>query len=102
MTSGSNVGEIPPSPPAQVLGLIAGAFVSKALAVAAQLDVAEHLSRSPLTADELGAFRLVGADEYFGLLMPRAGAALTLPDGTRENVRAAIADNLAQDIQDEL
>lgn len=62
------------------------------MTVAAVSDLGGGMRRITFVADELGAFRLVGADEYFGLLMPRAGAALTLPDGTRENVRAAIAD----------
>lgn len=50
------------------------------------------MRRITFAADELADFRRVGADEYFGLLMPRPGAVLTLPDGDRENVRAAIAD----------
>lgn len=62
------------------------------MTVAAVSDIAGGLRRVTFSAKEFGAFRLVGADEYFGLLMPRPGAALTLPDGSRENVRAAIAD----------
>ncbi|MFW5470581.1 siderophore-interacting protein [Knoellia sp. CPCC 206435] len=62
------------------------------MTVAAVSDLGGGMRRITFVADELRDFRLVGADEYFGLLMPRAGAALTLPDGTRENVRAAIAD----------
>lgn len=62
------------------------------MTVAAVSDLGGGMRRITFTADELGGFRRVGADEYFGLLMPRAGAALTLPDGTRQNVRAAIAD----------
>lgn len=62
------------------------------MTVAAVSDLGGGMRRITFTADELGDFRLVGADEYFGLLMPRLGTALTLPDATRENVRAAIAD----------
>jgi NADPH-dependent ferric siderophore reductase len=62
------------------------------MTVAAVSDLGGGMRRITFTAQELGEFRLVGADEYFGRLIPRAGAALTLPDGARENVRAAIAD----------
>ena len=62
------------------------------MTVAAVSDIGGGMRRITFVADELRDFRLVGADEYFGLLMPRAGAALTLPDASRENVRAAIAD----------
>lgn len=62
------------------------------MTVAAVTDLGGGMRRITFGADELGAFRLVGADEYFGLLVPRAGATLTLPDAGRENVRAAIAD----------
>lgn len=62
------------------------------MTVAAVSDIGGGMRRITFSAEELGEFRLVGADEYFGLLMPRPGATLTLPDGSRENVRAAIAD----------
>lgn len=62
------------------------------MTVAAVSELGGGMRRLTFSADELGSFRRVGADEYFGLLMPRAGATLTLPDATRENVRAAIAD----------
>ena len=62
------------------------------MTVAAVDDLGGGMRRITFTADELGSFRRVGADEYFGLLMPRAGAVLTLPHATRQNVRAAIAD----------
>lgn len=62
------------------------------MTVAAVSDIGGGMRRITFSAEELGEFRLVGADEYFGLLMPRPGAMLTLPDGSRENVRAAIAD----------
>lgn len=62
------------------------------MTVAAVSDLGGGMRRITFSADAFGEFRLVGADEYFGLIMPRPGAALTLPDGTRDNVRAAIAD----------
>ncbi|MEO7269045.1 MAG: siderophore-interacting protein [Knoellia sp.] len=62
------------------------------MTVAAVSDLGGGMRRVTFSADDFGDFRLVGCDEYFGLLMPRPGAALTLPDGSRENVRAAIAD----------
>lgn len=62
------------------------------MTVAAVSDLGGGLRRITFSAQEFGDFRLVGVDEYFGLLMPQPGATLTLPDGSRENVRAAIAD----------
>lgn len=62
------------------------------MTVAAVSDLGGGMRRITFAAEELGDFRRVGADEYFGLLMPRPGAALTMPDADRENVRAAIAD----------
>lgn len=62
------------------------------MTVVAVSDIGGGMRRVTFTAEEFGEFRLVGADEYFGLLMPRPGAALTLPHDTRVNVRAAIAD----------
>ncbi|MFC7490337.1 MULTISPECIES: siderophore-interacting protein [unclassified Knoellia] len=62
------------------------------MTVAAVSDLGGGMRRITFSAEEFANFRLVGCDEYFGLLMPRRGAALTLPDGSRENVRAAIAD----------
>ncbi len=62
------------------------------MTVAAVSDLGGGMRRITFAADELGSFRRVGADEYFGLLMPRGGGTLTLPDASRENVRAAIAD----------
>ncbi|WP_353952123.1 siderophore-interacting protein [Knoellia sp. S7-12] len=62
------------------------------MTVAAVSDLGGGMRRITFSAEDFGDFRLVGCDEYFGLLMPRPGAALVLPDGSRENVRAAIAD----------
>lgn len=62
------------------------------MTVAAVSDLGGGMRRITFSAEEFGDFRLVGCDEYFGLLMPQPGAPLTLPDGSRENVRAAIAD----------
>ncbi|CAN7228626.1 siderophore-interacting protein [Knoellia sp. LjRoot47] len=62
------------------------------MTVAAVSDLGGGMRRITFVADELADFRRVGADEYFGLLMPRPGATLTMPEDGRENVRAAIAD----------
>lgn len=62
------------------------------MTVAAVSDLGGGMRRITFVADELADFRRVGADEYFGLLMPRPGASLTMPEDGRENVRAAIAD----------
>ncbi|WP_404386653.1 siderophore-interacting protein [Knoellia locipacati] len=61
------------------------------MTVAAVSDLGGGMRRITFAADELADFRRVGADEYFGLLMPRPGAGLTLPDADSDNVRAAIA-----------
>ena len=48
--------------------------------------------RITLRADALAGFRTVGADEFFGLLMPGASGRLVLPDAERVNIRAAVAE----------
>ena len=48
--------------------------------------------RITLGAGEFAGYGTVGADEYFGLLMPGPSGRLTLPDPDRVNIRAAVAD----------
>ena len=50
----------------------------------------DHLRRITFHAPEFGPWRTSGADEYFGLLVPR-GDELAFPTDERLNVRAAIA-----------
>ncbi|PRY55656.1 NADPH-dependent ferric siderophore reductase [Knoellia remsis] len=61
------------------------------MTVTAVRDLGHGLRRITFSANEFGDFRVCGADEYFGLVFPRGGAELTLPD-PGENVRAAIAE----------
>ena len=56
--SASNEDTVPP--PAAMMGLITGYWVSQAVGVVAQLGVADHLADGPRTSDELA--RIVGAD----------------------------------------
>ena len=60
--------------------------------VARVVDLNPVMRRITLTAPELAEYRLLGPDEYFGLLMPGADGRLHLPDPERTNVRTAIAD----------
>lgn len=62
------------------------------MTVAATSDLGGGLRRITFTATEFATYVLCGADEYFGLIMARPGTELVMPDGTRENLRAAIAD----------
>lgn len=62
------------------------------MTVAATRDLGGGLRRITFSAPEFATYELCGADEYFGLLMARPGTELVMPDGTRENLRAAIAD----------
>ena len=57
MTAGS-ASDVPP--PAAMMGLITGYWVSQAVGVVAQLGVADHLTAGPRSGDELA--RAVGAD----------------------------------------
>ena len=62
------------------------------MTVAAVSNLGGGMRRITFVADELADFRRVGADEYFGLMMPRPGTSLRMPEDGCENVRAAIAD----------
>jgi len=64
-------------------------------------DLGGGLRRITFTAPEFATFERCGADEYFGLVMARPGAELTLPDGAHENVRAAIAE-MPEDVRPNL
>ena len=60
--------------------------------VARVVDLNPVMRRITLTAPEFAEYRLLGPDEYFGLLMPGADGRLHLPDPERTNVRAAISE----------
>ena len=61
------------------------------MTVAGTADLAPNVRRITFRADEFANHALTGADEYFGLLMPPAGATgLTMPSEDRINVRQAI------------
>ncbi|MFC4851966.1 siderophore-interacting protein [Actinophytocola glycyrrhizae] len=61
------------------------------MTVANTVDLAPAVRRITFRADEFADHTLTGADEYFGLLMPPAGAtAVTMPSADRINVRQAI------------
>ena len=61
------------------------------MTVTAVVEVNDAVRRLTFTAPELRDFVLGAPDEYFGLIFPRPGAVLSLPDAARGNVRAAIA-----------
>ncbi len=72
------------------------------MTVANTVDLSPHVRRVTFRAAEFAEFRPTGADEYFGLLMPPAGAAtLTMPGADRINVRQAIR-RLPEDLQPDL
>jgi NADPH-dependent ferric siderophore reductase len=48
--------------------------------------------RITLRADAFAGLCTVGADEFFGLLMPGASGRLVLPDPERVNIRAAVSE----------
>ena len=58
--------------------------------VSAVTDLGEGVRRLTLTGAGLRSFERVGADEYFGLVMPKGP--LVMPDPERRDVRAAVAD----------
>lgn len=61
------------------------------MTVLANVELGGGMRRVTFEAPGLETFRRVGADEYFGLVMPRRGRALTMPDPTSPDVRAAVA-----------
>lgn len=63
-----------------------------AMTVVAVTDLGAGMRRVTFEAPELATFECCGPDEYFGLLMPRPGRGLVLPDPEPLNVRAAVAD----------
>lgn len=54
-------------------------------------DPAPLVRRLTLESRELRGFRRMGADEYFGLVMPRAGVPLHLPRGRGADFRSEVA-----------
>lgn len=64
-----------------------GTFIAT---VTAAKDLAPQLRRVTFTAPELAHLQLGGADEYVGVIMPKPGAELSLPDPSIKNVRAAV------------
>jgi NADPH-dependent ferric siderophore reductase len=72
------------------------------MTVTAATDLSPHVRRITFRAAEFAEHRLTGPDEYFGLLMPPAGAdTLTMPSEDRINVRQAIR-KLPEDQQPDL
>ena len=63
-----------------------------AMTVVDVADLGGGMRRVTFEAPELESFATCGPDEYFGLMMPRPGRALVLPDPEPLNVRAAIAE----------
>lgn len=62
------------------------------MTVVAVADLGGGMRRVTFEAPELAGFEPVGPDEYFGLVMPRPGRDLVMPDPQPLNVRASIAD----------
>lgn len=60
--------------------------------VIAVTSPAASVRRITLRAAEFVGLECVGADEYFGLLMPGGSGQLVLPDAERFNIRAAVAE----------
>jgi NADPH-dependent ferric siderophore reductase len=54
-------------------------------------DLGCGMRRLTFAAEPFGSFERSGPDEYFGLLIPRAGTELHLPDPAQVNVRAEVA-----------
>jgi NADPH-dependent ferric siderophore reductase len=71
-----------------------------AMTVVAVADLGGGMRRVPFEAPELTDFTCCGPDEHVGLMMPRPGHALVLPDPEPLNVRASIADLAENDRPD--
>lgn len=71
------------------------------MTVSRVVELGEGVRRLTFASVALRDFERVGADEYFGLLMPRRGAPLVMPDPQRRDCRAAVAD-IAEDVRPDL
>lgn len=81
----------PPSPVVSAAPLGRPDTPQLATTVEAVTDLGGGMRRIRLTAPGLATFRRTGPDEYVGLLMPRAGRPLVLPDPASPDLRAAVA-----------
>lgn len=61
-------------------------------------DLAPHLRRVTLHAPDFTTFDITGADEWIGLIMPKPGEKLHMPDPDNINIRAAVK-NLPVDLR---
>jgi ubiquinone/menaquinone biosynthesis C-methylase UbiE len=84
--------------PAQMMQLISGGFISKGLAVAAGLNIAEQLGRGPKAADELANALDVDASSLFRLLrmLASVGVFREHEDGRFSNTD--LSDTLRADV----
>lgn len=71
------------------------------MTVSRVVDLSASVRRLTFTSEDLRHFERVGADEYFGLLMPRRGVPLVMPDPERRDCRAAVAD-IDEDVRPDL
>jgi hypothetical protein len=77
---GAESGLNEPQPPQQLLQMIVGSWVSRAIYVAAKLRVADHLKDGPRAAEELAAAAGVAPRPLYRLLRALAGAGVFARD----------------------
>ena len=71
--------------------LVRDVFPQFEMTVSSVTDLGGGMRRIAFTAPELRTFEPLGPDEYLGLLMPRPGRPLVMPDPEPANVRASVA-----------
>jgi hypothetical protein len=91
-----------PPPSVQILQLLFGLFIPKALAAAAALNVADHLGAEPLRADELATKIDVEPQALYRLLRALASVGVFREDEHRRFSNTPLSDTLREDAPDSM
>ncbi len=98
----SRTSESAPALSGQMMQLIFGEFVSKALTVAAQLDIAELLSRGPLRVEQLASQAKVDSDALYRLLRALASVGVFQESEKRSFANSDLSNLLRNNSMKEL
>jgi hypothetical protein len=94
----------PSGPPAsvQIMQLLFGLFIPKALAAAAELEIADHLSKAPLRADELATKLDVHGPSLYRLLRALASVGVFREDEHKRFSNTELSNVLRADEPDSM
>jgi len=96
--SDANKQTMQPNPRTQLRDLIAGHFVSRAIYVAAQLDIAHLLADGPKTCEALAQLTHTHADTLYRLLRALASQGVFAEDAQRRFANTELSELLRSDI----